>query len=227
MLAGCHHLDSQPQQDHSHHQPQGHPHPQQCCQSQQHSLRGPMTNRAARAQAAAAVETKLNPHLWWRPPGSQPAPRQGAPCWVANTTWGDYRNSHTTCQTSSSSHCWQVQPPTLLRTPQKTCRLHVAQLNNKPTPEPLHLTVQHPQGEEQQNSTTALGTHQQGAGHCCSTRALAEPLPANLVQPTGELFLSSFCSHRCYDPGDGSHSFIGNQAAGQARGHHGSQVTNQ
>ena len=32
---------------------------------------------------------------------------------------------------------------------------------------------------------------------------------------------------RCYDPGDGSHSFIGNQAAGQARGHHGSQVTNQ
>ena len=32
---------------------------------------------------------------------------------------------------------------------------------------------------------------------------------------------------KCYDPGDGSHSFIGNQAAGQARGHHGSQVTNQ
>ena len=31
----------------------------------------------------------------------------------------------------------------------------------------------------------------------------------------------------CYDPWDGSHSFIGNQAAGQARGHHGSQVTNQ
>ena len=31
----------------------------------------------------------------------------------------------------------------------------------------------------------------------------------------------------CYDSGDGSHSFIGNQAAGQARGHHGSQVTNQ
>ena len=31
----------------------------------------------------------------------------------------------------------------------------------------------------------------------------------------------------CYDPGDGSHLFIGNQAAGQARGHHGSQVTNQ
>ena len=28
-------------------------------------------------------------------------------------------------------------------------------------------------------------------------------------------------------PRDGSHSFIGNQAAGQARGHHGSQVTNQ
>ena len=32
---------------------------------------------------------------------------------------------------------------------------------------------------------------------------------------------------QCYDPGDGSHSFVGNQAAGQARGHHGSQVTNQ
>ena len=32
---------------------------------------------------------------------------------------------------------------------------------------------------------------------------------------------------RCYDPGDGSHLFIGNQATGQARGHHGSQVTNQ
>ena len=28
-------------------------------------------------------------------------------------------------------------------------------------------------------------------------------------------------------PRDGSHLFIGNQAAGQARGHHGSQVTNQ
>ena len=33
--------------------------------------------------------------------------------------------------------------------------------------------------------------------------------------------------HLCYNPWDGSHSFIGNQAAGQARGHHGSQVTNQ
>ena len=31
----------------------------------------------------------------------------------------------------------------------------------------------------------------------------------------------------CYDPWDGSHSFIGNQAVGQAREHHGSQVTNQ
>ena len=33
--------------------------------------------------------------------------------------------------------------------------------------------------------------------------------------------------HLCYNPGDGSHLFIGNQAVGQARGHHGSQVTNQ
>ena len=32
---------------------------------------------------------------------------------------------------------------------------------------------------------------------------------------------------RMLRPRDGSHSFIGNQAAGQARGHHGSQVTNQ
>ena len=31
----------------------------------------------------------------------------------------------------------------------------------------------------------------------------------------------------CYDPWDRSHLFIGNQATGQARGHHGSQVTNQ
>ena len=28
-------------------------------------------------------------------------------------------------------------------------------------------------------------------------------------------------TNRCYDPWDGSHSFISNQAAGQARGHHG------
>ena len=111
-------------QDCSHRRPQEHPHPRQCRQSRQHSSRGPMTNMAVRAQAAVAVETKFNPHPWWRPPGGQPAPRQGAPCWAADTAREDHGNSHTACRTSSSSLSAGPATNTLKGTagdPQATC----------------------------------------------------------------------------------------------------------
>ena len=55
----------------------------------------------------------------------------------------------------------------------------------------------------------------------CSEAALVDTEPD--ATPFSDIIQAAYC----YDLWDGSHLFIGNQAAGQARGHHGSQVTNQ